>query len=332
MAPPHTPWSPSLSCPCPPHPSVSSWQALVAKLRGGSLSSAAAVPAPPSVALVAAVAATPSSSGTPGTMATAGSSSLLLAPGGPLTGPLTKEPKQGGAEVAVMRSVLATLGQLAAVSGAAFKPHVSEVMPLVIEAIQDASNPRKRLTAVRCLGQICQSSGAVMSPYWDFPQLLALLLRLLHEGSSLGSRREVMKVLGIIGALDPHTHKTNTASLSGEGKLELEGVRPLRHNKPLPVVGASLVPGTLGAAGGEDAAADLLPAAGLVTSSEDYYPTVAINALMRVLRDPALASQHQAVISALMAIFRALGAASVPYLPKVKECLGRVSMAGWEGD
>jgi FKBP12-rapamycin complex-associated protein len=44
---------------------------------------------------------------------------------------------------------------------------------------------------------------------------------------------------------------------------------------------------------GEDYGTDLLPSAGLVTSSEDYYPTVAINALMRVLRDSALASQHQ---------------------------------------
>jgi hypothetical protein len=35
-------------------------------------------------------------------------------------------------------------------------------------------------------------------------------------------------VAGIIGALDPYTHKVNTASLSGEGKLELEGVRPLQ--------------------------------------------------------------------------------------------------------
>jgi hypothetical protein len=70
-------------------------------------------------------------------------------------------------------------------------------------------------------------------------------------------------------------------------------------------------------AAGDDFGNDLLPAAGLVTSSEDYYPTVAINALMRVLRDPALASQHQAVISSLMQIFKALGTASVPYLPKV---------------
>lgn len=56
-----------------------------------------------------------------------------------------------------------------------------------------------------------------------------MLLRLLTEGGAQPCpRREVMKVLGVIGALDPHTHKINTASLSGEGKLEKEGVRPLR--------------------------------------------------------------------------------------------------------
>lgn len=39
-----------------------------------------------------------------------------------------------------------------------------------------------------------------------------------------------MQVLGIIGALDPHTHKTNQADLQGEGKLEREGVRPQRQH------------------------------------------------------------------------------------------------------
>lgn len=47
-------------------------------------------------------------------------------------------------------------------------------------------------------------------------------------------------------------------------------------------------------AGGDDTL-DLLPASGLVSSSEEYYPTVAINALMRVLRDASLNSQHHQV-------------------------------------
>ena len=43
---------------------------------------------------------------------------------------------------------------------------------------------------------------------------------------------------------------------------------------------------------GDEYAGDLLPATGLVTSSEEYYPTVAINALMRTLRDPSMSSHH----------------------------------------
>jgi serine/threonine-protein kinase mTOR len=44
-------------------------------------------------------------------------------------------------------------------------------------------------------------------------------------------------VLGIMGALDPHRHKANQADLKGEGKLELEGVRPQRYNAQPAVLG-----------------------------------------------------------------------------------------------
>ena len=37
-------------------------------------------------------------------------------------------------------------------------------------------------------------------------------------------------MLGILGALDPHRHKVNQANLKGEGKLEMEGVRPQRYS------------------------------------------------------------------------------------------------------
>ncbi|GLC61314.1 hypothetical protein PLESTB_001742500 [Pleodorina starrii] len=235
----------------------------------------------------------------------------------------------------VIKTVLSTLGALAEVSGTNFRPFISEVVPLVIEAIQDNSDGRRRVVAVKTLGFIVSSCGNVMGPYLEYPQLLSVLLRMLHEGHA-AQRREVIKVLGIIGALDPHTHKVNQASLSGEGKLEKEGVRPLRHGGAAAaggggggLVGAS---GDPGMAPGDDggASGDLLPSSGLVTSSEDYYPTVAINALMRVLRDPALASQHLAVIRALLSIFKALQLNVVPYLPKVLPILFGVLRGGDE--
>lgn len=53
------------------------------------------------------------------------------------------------------------------------------------------------------------------------------------------------QVLGIIGALDPHTHKTNQADLQGEGKLEAEGVRPQRYGAP-PALGGEQGARTIG--------------------------------------------------------------------------------------
>ena len=105
----------------------------------------------------------------------------------------------------------------------------------------------------------------------------------------------------------------------GEGKLSDDGVRGIRAEKE----------GL--ATEGEDADAppmELLARSGPATSSEEYYPTVAINALMRVLRDPALSSHHLMVVRSLMFVFKALGLQCVTYLPKVMPVLFVVVRTG----
>eukprot|EP00891_Asterochloris_glomerata_P006787 jgi/Astpho2/6787/fgenesh1_pm.00103_%23_6_t len=222
----------------------------------------------------------------------------------------SKGPLHGG-EAGVVQSVLATVGELSRVAGPILRPHVGEVLPLVILALQG-----RYTVAVATLGQVVESTGVVVMPYLEYPQLLGMLLRLLSEGD-LMCRAEVLKALGIIGALDPHTHKINQAGLQGEGKLEQEGVRP-QHKAPHLVGMNDSMAGTLAEGAFTE---DLLPASGLVTSSDEYYPTVAINALMRLLRDPSLSSHHFQVLRSLFVIFRSLHLAAVPYLTKVMPVL-----------
>ncbi len=55
----------------------------------------------------------------------------------------------------------------------------------------------------------------------------------------------------------------------------------------------------------------------LTAASEDYYPTVAIKALMNILRDPSLSAHHSMVTQAVVFIFKSLGMRCVPFLNKI---------------
>ncbi|MED6192914.1 hypothetical protein PIB30_014487, partial [Stylosanthes scabra] len=101
-----------------------------------------------------------------------------------------------------------------------------------------------------------------------------------------------------MGALDPHVHKRNQKALPGShGEVTRptsDSSQQIQCMDEFPV--------------------DLWPS---FASSDDYYSTVAINSLMRILRDPSLASYHLKVVGSLMFIFKSMGLGCVPYLPKV---------------
>ena len=50
---------------------------------------------------------------------------------------------------------------------------------------------------------------------------------------------------------------------------------------------------------------------------DDFYPSVAIATLMKIIRDPTLERHHNEVVKAVTFIFKALGIKSVPYIAQV---------------
>ncbi|KAF8410286.1 hypothetical protein HHK36_002811 [Tetracentron sinense] len=198
----------------------------------------------------------------------------------------------------IINGVLVTVGDLARVGGFAMRRYLPELMQLIVEALLDGAVAAKREVAVATLGQVVQSTGYVIAPYTEYPQLLGLLLTLLNGELAWSTRREVLKVLGIMGALDPHVHKRNQLSLPrSHGDITHAANDTGQHIQSL-----------------DELPTDLWPS---FATSEDYYPTVAINFLMRILRDPSLSSYHQKVVGSLMFIFKSMGLGCVPYLPKV---------------
>ncbi|KAH9605868.1 hypothetical protein KSS87_023466 [Heliosperma pusillum] len=210
-----------------------------------------------------------------------------------------REGSASSANSGIVASVLVTVGDLARVGGFAMRQYIPELMPLIVDALVDGAAVIKREVVVTTLGQVVQSTGYVITPYNDYPQLLGLLLKLLNGDLAWSTRREVLKVLGIMGALDPYVHKRNQPSLPGShGEVNHTTNEAGQHIRSM-----------------EDLPMDLWPS--FTTSSEDYFSTVAINSLMRVLRDPSLSSYHQNVVGSLMFIFKSMGLGCVPYLQKV---------------
>ncbi|KAH6595655.1 hypothetical protein BASA61_003754 [Batrachochytrium salamandrivorans] len=183
----------------------------------------------------------------------------------------------------VAAKLLRAIGELAHVSGSEMVPYLDDLMLIVIETLQDQSSPNKREAALEMLSRIIANSGWVIEPYIKYPNLLTLLIQILKTEQNVQIRRHTVKAVGVLGALDPYRYK-NTA---------IPGGAPLSD------------------------AADGFALMSLNPTSEEYYPAVAINALLKVLRDPSLSVHHTAVVTAIMFVFKTLSLKCVPFLPQI---------------
>lgn len=116
--------------------------------------------------------------------------------------PKAKDPSPG-----VASKVLAAIGDLAHVGCQDLGPYLDELMEVIIETLQDQSSASKREAALITLSQLASNTGWVVEPYIKYPNLLDILISILKTEQAHGIRRETMKVMGVLGALDPYRHK-----------------------------------------------------------------------------------------------------------------------------
>lgn len=199
-------------------------------------------------------------------------------------------PQARDPNASVAATTITAIGQLAMTGGTVLEPYISQIMPIIVEALQDLSSPRKRDAALHALGQLASNSGYVIKPYTDFPQLLDLLINIIKTEQQGSLRKETIKLMGILGALDPYKHQ-QILDTSPEARLKYEA-------ETVSDVG--------------------LVIDGITPSSEDYYPKIVFTTLTQtLLADPSLSQYHSAVIEAIVTIFKTLGLKCVQYLPQI---------------
>ena len=117
-------------------------------------------------------------------------------------------PKANDPNAAVAATIMGAIGELCTVGGEEMLKAKANLMPLIIDALQDQSSSAKREAALHTLGQLASNSGYVVDPYLEYPQLLEILQNMIRSESQNNSlRQEAIKLMGILGALDPYRHQ-----------------------------------------------------------------------------------------------------------------------------
>ncbi|XP_044740220.1 serine/threonine-protein kinase Tor [Chrysoperla carnea] len=203
----------------------------------------------------------------------------------PYTEPIlsTLVPKLRDSEPVVL-SVLKAIGDLAeAAGGTDLLPWGDELLTVLLEIFGDTASVEKRAVALWALGQLVSATGHALQPYSRQPALLDVLLTFLKTEQRPRVRRETLRVLGLLGALDPYK----------------------RREPEEPTASTDLT------------SSEMLISTNASGTLEEYYPAVAVSTLMRIVRDPNLAQHHTMVIQAVTFIFSNLGIKCVPYIPQV---------------
>jgi phosphatidylinositol kinase/protein kinase (PI-3 family) len=270
---------------------------------------------------------------------------------------------------------LEALGELAAVAHSSLNPWLQQLIPHILENMLD-QNSSKQCISLATMGKISFGTGYVILPYLDYPHLLPQASDILPttKRAPWELRREVFRLFGTLGAIDPDrlgssSHRTG-GRVGGGYFVDFEDDQYLLAKQYTPAVSSSpkrganlqsFSPGMLVSRNVSSPMPDFRASVGqsnkvppdggshkntdndepahlfmyeqytmasqpltvissrrrLVPSDSDFYPTVAISALVSILRNQALSTLHTMVMKAVMFIFNALGIQSVPFLKQI---------------
>lgn len=209
----------------------------------------------------------------------------------PLVDPIVEVllPKCRDTNPEVASTTLRAIGDLATVGGEDMTRYIPELMPVILDFMQDLSSDSKRFAALRALGQLATNAGYVIEPYREYPELMNILMNIVKAEPEGELRRETVRLMGTLGALDPDEYQ-KIVEQAPDKQLIAESQA---------VTDVSLI------------------MQGMTPSNEDYYPTIVINTLMSLLKDTSLIQFHSAIVDAVMNIYATMGLRCVQYLGQV---------------
>ena len=187
--------------------------------------------------------------------------------------------------VSFSESMLNCIGRLAFIKPDCITNRLELLLNILSDMIQDQSSIIRRKASLSVLGIILQKVDRENVPSDRFSAILLMSVSIIKNEIDHSVRREAIRLMGVIGAIDPYFIKA----------LENPSLNVSISNESF----------------GE------VPALSLNSSPEEFYARIAVNSLLAILRDTTLSMHHMAAAQALVYLFRTLGQRSNQFLNQV---------------
>jgi Domain of unknown function (DUF3385) len=129
------------------------------------------------------------------------------------------------ADIRLTTASLEAVGELCMVVREEILPFGDQLLPQIISSMYDPSSRRKQEMAVKTLGQLVSATGQVVKPYLQYPQLLPRALDLLFKNAATtpwSLRMQVLRTVGLLGALEPYKYSLIVSHLQNYEKQDSE--------------------------------------------------------------------------------------------------------------
>jgi serine/threonine-protein kinase mTOR len=98
--------------------------------------------------------------------------------------------------------IFSTLSSLVSISKTATIKYFDTLMQLTMDSLEDMAFTKKRLEAIKCMSNIIRTSGLVVFVNYKYLNLIQLIFTLFQIEANVEARYELMKLMGVLGAID----------------------------------------------------------------------------------------------------------------------------------
>ncbi|EUB64971.1 Target of rapamycin [Echinococcus granulosus] len=210
------------------------------------------------------------------------------------TNAIWREPK------GLVVALFSALAHLSSVCPQAVVTLMDDLIPVLVYMLQDPTCHAKRSVAAWAFGVLVSNTGYVVRPYMKHPDLMELLFALLRSVESKSIQIEILRLLGLIGAVDPFKLKV---SMGQYDYIQETDTAVSQYDVA------------------ESRDVDITQSELLVNlcwdNREEFFAGYSLSALINILREPGMRSNWDHVVRVIASVLESFNQRAIPCLHQV---------------